>query len=416
LGGFIAISLGAVHFQKTPDSKWEQLHRLFFIAFMLYMIFQSLYGSMELGELRKIRWPASFAMIGLLSLVGSFRGFPLLSKKKLALIIVTTGLVYFFLYIMVGVVYELIAGMGIWVVPDPQYGAAFSSEMLNTRWLLQNYFWGGTTYAFFPLILILPALFFLIKDANIRYKQLGWITLIAVTVSALYYESRLALMVIIPAFFMVSMYTYGFRKSLPILLILLIVLGVFMKFVWADWETANFWKSYVMGTYGSIWNPLETADATRFMHFLIGPSLISSNWKIFLFGYGFRTSGPIIAKSMSEIIFLYRGVNAANNYAFYSSGSTVGFTTLLVETGMIGILLLGANILFVARKIIIQGEAVVRRLLLLALFFLYFWLFITNPVDIVLFYLMIMPSGLLIQLSEYKLTENGEERKALKRL
>jgi len=57
--------------------------------------------------------------------------------------------------------------------------------------------------------------------------------------------------------------------------------------------------------------------------------------------------------------------------------------------------------LFVAGKIIIRKKNPYRLLLLLSLVFTFLWLPVINMVDIMLFYLLIMPKGLLLQLSQY---------------
>ena len=79
----------------------------------------------------------------------------------------------------------------------------------------------------------------------------------------------------------------------------------------------------------------------------------------------------------------------------------MGFPALLIDTGWLGILLLIMNFLFVAYEIFSYNK---RRfttyLLWCSLSVTFLWLLVSNIQDIMLFYLMIMPGGLLALLSE----------------
>jgi O-antigen ligase len=69
---------------------------------------------------------------------------------------------------------------------------------------------------------------------------------------------------------------------------------------------------------------------------------------------------------------------------------------LAVETGLVGLLLLGVNLIMLAWQVMRQTSRASRLVFLWAVVLLALWLFVINILDITLFYLAIMPSGLLL--------------------
>ncbi len=137
----------------------------------------------------------------------------------------------------------------------------------------------------------------------------------------------------------------------------------------------------------NIWVPLEQKhDIDRIIHIQVGFISISESWENFFFGYGLRTSGFIISshlkRSLEEHGLFHLAAEVKDDV------STEGFTALLVDTGLFGIFLLGMNFLFTARKVIIQRENPYRIFLLLSLILTFFWLFLNNLLEIVLFYFL----------------------------
>ena len=92
--------------------------------------------------------------------------------------------------------------------------------------------------------------------------------------------------------------------------------------------------------------------------------------------------------------------------AYDEDVSTEAITNLLVDTGMVGLLLLLINFVLVALQIFRFKGNPNRNVLVLSLFIMFGWLFVINIVDVTLFYLMIMPYGFLIQLSRYNHTQD----------
>lgn len=376
LGAFLVISIGKVRLWKNRENALDQLHLLIFLIMIGYMIIQSLYGMMELGSLRKIRWIVYFGMLGVLSLVISKKGFPVPSKRKLSLIIVWAALGYFLLYSASGLFCETV--------------------LKESKWNLLGGSWAGTTYTVFPLVIVMPALIFLAKDKKRTYRLIALITLLIIMFFAFYFESRISWLLML-AFFIVSLPLLGIRKTFLYLLLFSLFLFVFVQFIWPKWFTIEVFAKLLVKTTEILWHPSESHDIGRLMHLRIAFPIISSDLKTLLFGYGFRTSGPLIGPNLAKLYIEAGRPDIAERVINYQS--TIGFTTILVETGLIGFLLLVMNFFFVARQLLLKKEIFGRGILLFSLLATFLWLFTGTLLDIVLFYLIIMPSGLLLQLS-----------------
>lgn len=379
LGSMLAISIRVTYLQRIQENIWDHYHRWFFIIMVLYMILQSIRGVLLLEDLIKIHWIIFFSMLGILLFFISQIKFPFLSRRRISLIIASSSMGYSVLYITMGIYYEIVLG--------------------ESKWNIQNTMWGGTTYAAFPLVIILPAILFLIQDKQkYAYRKIGWTALLILIFQSFYYDSRISWITIL-IFSIISLYILGFRKFFYIFLIFICILSIFTNYVWPEWYSNKVFLNVIFKSSLFIFNPLKAHDVGRLMHVRIGFPIISSNWKTLFFGYGFRASGPLIGPHLAELYYKYNMPRIAKEVMYYES--TIGFTTLLIECGLLGVFLLSMNFFFVFRKIIIRkGNQRKKLILLTSLIMTYLWLFITNPLDIILFYLMIMPSGLLIQLSK----------------
>ena len=139
----------------------------------------------------------------------------------------------------------------------------------------------------------------------------------------------------------------------------------------------------------------QTNDLDRYAAWYGALTTIKANWLTLFWGYGVHSSHFVMRPYLQKLYTEYLpGVAASENIR------TTGVATILVDLGLIGIFLLIINFILTALKIIshIGFEFKITALLILFLFFL--WIFISNIQDIVLFYLLIMPSGLLIQFAK----------------
>ena len=380
LGGILAISIGGVHFQKNKENKWDQFHKLVFIIMIIYLFVQCLdsfmYNFTGLESFKKIRWLALYGLLGLLSCIFSLRGFPFPPVRKMSLIIAATALGYFLPYLTIG-----------W----------FSENVLKESKLgIFSPNWAGTTYSFFPLVVIIPALIFLIKDKSRLYRRIGWITLLIVTFTSFYYVSRISWLVLF-GFLITAFPLLGLRKVIQYSIIFLLLLIIFTEFIWPKWFTLEVFREDLLNIPKVIWDPSATQDMGRFIDIKITFPIISSNWQTFFFGHGFQASGPLIGPNLAKLWTKYGRPDIAAAEEDYQSASA--FTVLVVEGGFIGLSLLILNFLFVARKLLFKKEVYGRGILLFSLSVTFLWLFTGTLLDIVLFYLIIVPSGLLIKLT-----------------
>jgi hypothetical protein len=386
-GGFMAISLGAVTLYKPHEDKWDYIHRLMFFLMIIYMIIECARGMILLESLRKIRWIIYFSMLGVLSFMLSKKAFSVPNRRKLSLIISISTLIYFVTYTVYGLFSQWFRKVDIWS--------------------LETVEWASTAYAIFPVIIAVPACLFLIKEKKRIYRWIGLTTLISALITAFFYDSRVAWLVII-AFLIISLPFLGFRKSIIFFLIFFIILNLTIYYFWPEWRTFSQFKGELLRSTLSILNVYKPENPDKVRRILIQVILAKDfwgDWKSLLFGYGFRAHGYIVGpyiadKFSNDLDPLLEGLK--------KQGSSEAFTALLVDSGLFGMLLLAINFLLTARNVLKRTKFNLkdyRIVLLLVLPLMFSWLFVINLVDIVLFYLIIMPNGLLIQLSRFESAE-----------
>ena len=383
IGGLLAILTGAITIRKSTEDIWDHLHIWIFLLMVLYMIFQSLRGLVLLESLRKSRWVIYYGMLGVLSFMVSNKGFPVPNARKVSLMVSGSGLVYLLLYLAHGLFTEVVRGI--------------------SRFEVQPGEWSTTAYALFPLVVVIPSAIFLIRDRSYKYQWVGWGTLILAILATFYYSSRISWLVII-GFLYVCLFKSRWGKAVAVCLAVLI----FGLFFWItsrpelihSHRTPGLLKDLSIAAENIRLRAPEEIDPGRYIHMRVAFISITGSLKNLLFGYGFRTHGTIISPRLRTI---WEDIGFPELAArVRDDESTEAFTALLVDTGLVGMLLLSMNFFFLARKILLEKENLYRPVLLLSLLFAFLWLPVINIVDIMLFYLLIMPSGLLVQLSGYR--------------
>lgn len=381
-GGLLSISVGATHLYRRKEDIWEYLHRWIFYLFVIYMVVESVRGMLILESVEKSRWVVFYGMLGIIAFVVSKKGFPVPNARKVSLIVSASATIYLIVYLLHGFLFtEVFRGI--------------------SRFAIQPGEWSTTAYALFPLVVAIPAAIYLIQDKNHQYRWIGWATLILAILAAFYYLSRVSWLVIF-GFLFISLFKLGIRRVVLLiicfLLIFSLLFGITGKAALTERGRAFFGELW--GTVEAIQISKPAHDIERQAHWQVGFVSISENWGTFLFGYGFRTHGWVISPQLKKLFEEKGRPDLAAKVR--DDQSTEGFTALLVDTGLVGILLLGMNFLLTARKVFIQKKNPNRTLLLLCILFAFLWLPVINMLDIMLFYLLIMPQGLLYQLSEYK--------------
>ena len=161
-----------------------------------------------------------------------------------------------------------------------------------------------------------------------------------------------------------------------------------------------------------LWAPGKS-DVSRYVQFKAGFMTITDNLALFLFGGGVYSHRFLIiphieylyARYLPEQSFLIPG-SRDDTGSGLTIFRTTGFTALLIDSGMIGMILFTANFMLVAWKLL-KGKSPNRNTLLVVLLMAYAWLISNNIVDMMMLYLLIMPRGLIEQLIQNNVTRKS---------
>jgi hypothetical protein len=360
------ICIDRFRFIKKPQKEIDTLHQWIFFLMIGYLIIQALRSALVYDRIGPLIWIIYFIMLGILSFFLTHNNLPKLDRKKISLIIVVSTLFYLTIYLVDGYVAEKIRGI--------------------TRWSLQGMEWSYTANAVFALVIAPAAAIFLLKSEKRWHKILGITFFIISSVTAYYYRSDSAWIALL-SFLIVSPTIFSFRKVILWYLIFLILIALlaiinrnYFNFI------VNFPERLISVVF-AMFN--GRGDFDRYIHLRIPFRTIEGNAIYALFGHGFDSYKIVL------IPYLEKAYNT-----HIVTVSTTGFSALLVDTGLVGFILLFLNFIFTAIKIIIQKNNPGKIILLTSLTITAMWLPITQVLGVILFYFLIMPGGLLIQLSE----------------
>lgn len=367
--------------KRKPQGKLNYAHQVFFLLLMGYLVFESLRGIVVMESLQKFRWVFFFGLLGITAFLVTKDGLHVPGSRRMYAIVASTTLAYLAVYILSGFVSENIFQF--------------------SRWDLQTTYWATTAYALFPLVIGVPSALFLVRDKRNSYKFLGWGTIAASLIAVTYYESRVGL-IILAVFIITLIFSSGFGRGLLILFSLLIIIACLFGILYGQEleEKALYYYEDVSKTLVGLYNwDVSSSDIDRKVHMEAGFLSIKENATNLLFGYGFRTSGTVISPYLKKL-FEDRGFPGLAAVV-RDDESTEGYTAMLVDTGLAGMLLLIINFVLTCCQIVLSKGNPNRLALLLSALLALLWLPVINMLDITLFYFLIMPSGLLVQLSRY---------------
>lgn len=368
LGALFCIISKKIKLERESSSILQNIHNYLFAAFILYMALESARGYFIWNNPNALRWTGFYIMLGFLFLVMSYRPFSFFDRYKNLIVTISSALIYFICYLSHGI---------------------YSGIFRNINWsYLQGREWTGGAYANFPGILAIPAALIALRDKaiNSRWRFLALLLLAICFFSGFYYESRISLLVF-GIFFILFALKAGLKKIAPIILILMILLAAYFSLDGGIAKNIRNYSNVFIGT-------LEGKhDLDRLMHLEASINSVKKDWKTFLFGYGIYSHHFVMIPYLQEI-------SDANlrNVKVEGPVITESFMAYLLDTGWIGIMLLFSN--FLCAGIAIFSKKNSNTVFILAiLFILFFWMFVTNLNDFILFYIMIMPNGLLFNLN-----------------
>lgn len=348
--------------RKTKIKKqvlFANLHEFFFFFLIIYLIIQTFRGIIIWEELKLFRWIIYYLIIISIFLLVSKSSLPVPSTKKMLRLILISSLAYFSAYLFHGLYIENIKNLS---VID-----------LN----VQGAQWSGPAYAVFSLIIAIPAVILNLKRSP-NLKIVGYLLIIVALIIGKFYDSR-AVWVILTVFTMASFIVIK-KRHVIILLLLLFLLSSILY--------GNPLSFFNISTQNIL--SRNASDVGRLTMLDAGINAIKITPLKFLFGYGMHSHHFIIGSYLRDI-----GYSGFRN-PYYVTVS--GLPGMLIDFGIIGILLLFINFFLTLYKLLIQKNKPEKFIFMITLLFAFLWLLIVDVDDNILFFFLIMPSGLLIQL------------------
>lgn len=377
--GLFLILMRKITLKNVWRDKLHALHFFVFIITMIYLVMESIRGMEILEDVRMIRWIIFFILVGLLAFILAHKSFPVPDTRRIPFIILWSTIIYFFLYLGHGIISETLRGI--------------------SRFTPQGQEWSGSAYATFPIIFAIPSIIFYLKDGHRFYRITAWLAFILIVITSLYYDSRISWLIII-GFSILSIFKIGVRRVIIGFLLFFIILQMF---IFSSGKIASSVGKFVERRVINITSIFDekinkqTGDPDRLALFKGSITAVKDDMTRFFFGSGFYTHRVLIAKYLGPIYQRY-GLNP--DISSKKIVRTTGLPALLIDTGIIGIILLLINFALVLLKIITTKSSY-KKIMLAVPVILFLWLFVSNVTDIVLLYFAIMPEGLIIQLNKY---------------
>lgn len=391
LGALMRISLVNKPCQKTNEAK-NSHHQILFIIWAGYMVMLSFVGMIALNDIRIVRWLLFYIALGLLSAIIYYRSeeFPFPPVRQAYLTILFGAIIAFGSYLIQGMTFEYIAGLG-------ELGRFDSQET----------YWSGSAYAIFPIVLGMPAVLYLIDDESPKVRKLVVGTLLLFVIIAFYYLSR-SVWIALGLFIAISLKKFNAKR---ILLGALVFILLFVVFVPDPIENIDPFIHDITDTITMFTPHPDDSDLTRNLQLRALWMTLQDNLITAITGSGIYTNRVRI---IPHIVKLHEE-HLSTEYAKSLVGAggvpldvdlrditvyrTTGLPALVIDTGFIGMILFGLLFIMTAHKLILRKNKELY-IHLMVLFIAFNWLMISNILDIILFYMLIMPNGIIEQLSK----------------
>lgn len=377
--------------ERAPRTTVDRVHRGAYVLWLCWMLYASWAGILANEDVRLVRWIVFVAIIGVLSTIAFNReefAFP--THRNVALLITATAIVYYAAYLSQGVASEIAFGPG-------------------GRFLTQDHYWSGSAAAVFPTLLAVPAAVFLKLDHSLRARALAWGSMLIMMIAGAYFLSRMLWLALI------GLVALSWRRVKPRRIAVLGMLSLVSFFYLPPAVRMQFGPFFgdLLTTAQAPWN-LQTNDArSRFLQAEAGISAVLEDPKVFLVGAGLYSHRTLIVPHVRRLLYEYP---EWSDFAVAGDDEstvirTIGFSALLIDTGVIGIGLFLANVGLLVKRIV-RKKSANRTLMVSVALLAVLWLFVTNITDMVMLYLLLMPRGLAERWSEHDAirTESAPER------
>ena len=420
VGAVIAWGMGRV---KWKGGRACSFHEILFILLVSYLIIESIRGLVTLQDWRLLRYVIYFSLIGLISLTLGRLDFPIPTFKQILLVITGSGFAYLALYLAHGVYFEQTLGIG-------RLG----------KFAMQGNYWSGSAYAMFFLSVSTPAAVLLYGDRSRNLRAIGLAFLVTAIIVASYFDSRIGLSCLIfflavaaiiqvslkkiatSGIFLVMIICAYFLWAIPIDIVLarIIIFTDTLKTslsshggginVFNDhWRPSNFIANLIAISSGLLEAVNSFKDSMLFIVDPRGSDVDRSQQLLASLSHLWQhlSQGDIIRFFFGDGMYQHRQTLIPDLVKLGAPISTsglvrpTGIALFLTDMGLIGFILLAGNFIATAYAIHVmaRGASVGKTVLwYMTLLFAFIWIFISNIFDICLFFFIIMPSGLLIQL------------------
>ena len=392
LGALLRLSLLNTKPQKNVSNP---AHMFVFFLWVSYMVIESIMGIMVNNDLRIIRWILFYIELGLLSSILYYRSgeFPFPPVRQFSIVVLITTAIYYIAYLAHGMIIESMLGIG-------------TLGRVAAQYLTEGFLWSGSAMAIFPTLIAMASAIFLMNDSSFKVRMLVLFSMVLMMLVGFYYDSRLS-WVIIFAICLVSFKRFRLAKLISIIVLFGLIFQIFMP----NYPIGKFLYTLFEGTQ-TLWHAGESGMGRK-LQFEAGLLRLTDNPRTLLVGDGIYSHRFTITPYVNE---LYRKTEPEFRRAFNVPGyeeiraakdvgpggktifRTTAFSALVIDTGIIGMMLFYLNYIFTGLKLIKQ-KSTERIILLTILFLAFMWLFNNNISEVVFLYILIMPRGLLEQLS-----------------
>ncbi len=352
---------------------WDKVHRCVFLLMMVYFAFQALRGILFYETIGAsygavYGWFFYFIIIGIFAFVLTHNNLPKTDKTSLSLYTIISISLFLIVYII---------------------GGFYVEKALGRARDLQHILTSDTTQIAFLLTFAFPSAIILLKNKNPkRFHKIVVISLFIIAfIFTISYSSKLAMLIIV-SFVIATPFILPLSKVKWWLFIPLIAIILNFKY----WTSI---PNVVILDVGSIfnWGTLPNATDQDKIDTLFNTNTgITRNsdrlGKI-------KLSISFITKDPTSLLFGY-GINSYKHKL--SSSFAPAWAVVLLDTGLIGFMLLITNFVLVSKRIIIQKDNSEKAVLMISVMITVVFLFAGQSLTNTLFYFMFMPNGLLAQL------------------
>lgn len=368
-GALLALMMRGLFVPEESNDDWHRLHLAVFVAMCAYMIFESIRGIILWEDMRIMRWIFFYGVLAIFAIVLSKKNFFVPSVSTLSRIIVESALFFFGAYTLHSYLYTSLTG--------------------NSIWDLQGNVWGGPAGNTFGFLIAVPAAIFLLKDAVLKWRISAWAFIFLGFFVSYYFDSRSSWIVIL-SLLSLAPFAIGLRRLKPLFSFALIF-GAWLFFFAPSVMVEEVAKDIGVLSKSAVLQ--FRSDSGRLDHLRAGLNAISENPFVMAFGYGTHSSHFVIGKYLRQLDYFADG-------QIPDVVRTTGLGAMVLEVGIVGIALLGAQFLLTFRTILIQKNDGKKVILLSVIPIAFLWLLISNIQDVMLLYFLVMPHGLLEQLNK----------------